>query len=186
DILPPHLTFGGENAHISRLILAATLSSNYGVYGPVYEFGINIPHPKKEEYVDNEKYEIKNWDWDKYTKIKDVMARINRIRKENPALQTTWNIEFAETSNNQIICYGKYDKNTGNTVITVVNLDPYHTQGAHVRIPRSKLNIHPGRAYQLHNLLSGSKYYWHEEWNYVELNPYEMPAHVFKIEQSQY
>src|SRR5690606_3553949 len=113
---------------IIRLILAATMSSNYGLYGPVYEFGINTPHPKKEEYVDNEKYELKHWDWDQYTKIKDIIARINKIRKENSALQTTWNIEFAETSNSQIICYGKADPATNNIIITVVNLDPYHTQ----------------------------------------------------------
>lgn len=183
DILPPFLTYGGENAHILRLILAATMSSNYGLYGPVYEFGINTPHAKKEEYVDNEKYEIKHWEWDKYTKIKDIIARINKIRKENTALQTTWNIEFAETSNNQIICYGKADPQTGNTIITVVNLDPYHTQGAHVRIPIEKLGIEPYKTYSLKDLLSGSKYHWRSEWNYVELNPYEMPAHVFKVEQ---
>lgn len=183
DILPPYLTFGGENAHIIRLILAATMSSNYGLYGPVYEFGMNTPHPKKEEYIDNEKYELKHWDWDQYTKIKDIIARINKIRKENTALQTTWNIEFAETSNNQIICYGKADPKNNNIIITVVNLDPYHTQGAHVRIPVEKLGLTLWQPYTIKDLISGSRYRWSEEWNYVELNPYEMPAHVFRVEQ---
>src|SRR5690606_17949061 len=102
DILPPHLVEGGENAHIQRLILAATLSSNYGIYGPVFDFGINNTHPEKEEYIDNEKYEIKNWEWDKYTKIRKIIALLNRIRNENIALQTTWNVTFAETTNDQI------------------------------------------------------------------------------------
>lgn len=186
DILPPILTHGGENAHIQRLILAATLSSNYGLYGPVYEFCINTPHQMKEEYADNEKYEIKHWDWDRYTRIKEIIARINKIRKENPALQSTWNIEFAPTSNDQIICYGKADRRTGNIILTVVNLDPYHTQAAHVKVPLDKLGMTPGAPYRLIDLLSGSKYRWQEEWNYVELNPYEMPAHVFKIEPLNY
>lgn len=180
DILPPILTHGGENAHIQRLILAATMSSNYGVYGPVYEFVINKPHEAKEEYADNEKYEIKHWDWDKYSRVKEIIARINKIRRENRALQATANIVFVPTSNDQIICYGKADVERENIIITVVNLDPYHTQGAHVNLPLEKLGIEE-RPYRLQDMLSGSKYTWHEEWNYVELNPYMMPAHVFKI-----
>lgn len=186
DILPPILTYGGENAHIQRLVLAATLSSSYGIYGPVYEFGINTPHEMKEEYIDNEKYEIKHWDWSQYTRIEEIIARVNRIRKENRALQSIWNIVFAPTSNEQVICYGKADAKSKNIVITVVNLDPYHTQGAHVRIPVEQLGIVAGVPYQLKDLLSGNKYTWQEEWNYVELNPYEMPAHIFKVEQQNY
>lgn len=182
DILPPYLTYGGENAHIIRLILAATLSSNYGVYGPVYEFGLNTPHGSKEEYTDNEKYEIKHWDWNAYTRIGEIMKRVNRIRKQNAALQTTWNIEFADTTNDQIICYAKVDLETGNRMIMVVNLDPYQVQNAYVRIPIEHLGIEPGQTYLLRDLLSGDKYSWQGAWNFVELNPNEMPAHVLKVE----
>jgi starch synthase (maltosyl-transferring) len=183
DILPPGLTHGGENAHIIRLMLAATMSSNYGLYGPVYEFGINIPYPGKEEYTDNEKYEIKHWDWNKYTRIKELITRINKIRKENAALQTTWNIEFAETSSEQIICYSKADRSRNNVFIIAVNIDAFNTQSAQVKIPVNALGIDANRPYRLTDLLSGDKYTWHGEWNYVALNPYEMPAHIFKVEQ---
>jgi starch synthase (maltosyl-transferring) len=183
DILPPALITGGENAHITRLILAATLSSSYGVYGPVYEFGINAPHGAKEEYVDNEKYEIHHWDWDKYTRIREIMIRVNRIRKENPALQSTWNIEFAETTSDQIICYIKTDPMTNNKLIVAVNLDFWNTHSASVRIPESLLGITPGSPYRVQDLLSGDEYHWQGEWQYVELNPYLMPAHIFRIEQ---
>jgi starch synthase (maltosyl-transferring) len=148
---------GGENAHIMRLILAATLSANYGLYGPVYEFGINQPHGNKEEYIDNEKYEIRHWDWQAYTRIGEIIKRVNRIRRDNPALQSTWNLEFAETSNDQIICYAKYDPATNNLVIVAVNLDISQTQG--------------------------EKYRWQEDWNYIELNPYQMPAHILRVVQ---
>ena len=183
DILPPALTYGGENAHIMRMILAATLSSNYGLYGPVYEFGINTPHPGKEEYTDNEKYELKTWNWNQYSRIGEIITRVNKIRKQNPALQTTWNIDFAETTSDQIICFTKTDKKSGNRLIIAANLDPYNTHGAHVKLPLEKLGLKPGEQYIVRDLLSGDKYRWQDEWNYVQLNPYEMPAHVLRVEQ---
>lgn len=183
DILTDELVRGGDNAHIIRLILAATMSSNYGLYGPVYEFGINVPAAGKEEYTDNEKYEIKFWEWDKYTRIKEIITRVNKIRRENSALQTTWNIEFAETTNEQIICYCKANKEDNNVIIVAVNLDPFNAQSANVRIPLKKLNINPEQPYKLHDLLSGDKYTWQGEWNYVALDPFKMPAHILKLEQ---
>lgn len=183
DILPDELSLGGENAHITRLILAATLSSNYGLYGPVYEFGINTPHPGKEEYTDNEKYEIKHWDWSKYSRIKEIISRVNHIRKNHPALQSTWNIEFAETNNDQIICYCKADLRANDRLLIAVNLDHYHTQGAHVKIHLEKLGLNPNKPCKVHDLLSGHEYEWQDEWNYVELDPFQMPAHIFRIEQ---
>lgn len=185
DILPPILTHGGENAHIMRVILAGTLSSNYGLYGPVYEFGINTPHGVKEEYLDNEKYEIKHWNWDQYTRIGDIITRLNRIRRENAALQSTWNIQFADTSNDQIISYVKTDASTGNQLIVVVNLDAFHTQGAHIRIPMAKLGMGSDEHYMVKDLLGGGKYRWFGDFNYVELNPYLMPAHIFTIIKKQ-
>lgn len=180
DILHEELVHGGENKHLIRFILAATLCSNYGLYGPVYEFAINEQFPGKEEYVDNEKYEIKHWDWKRLTKIGEVMARINRIRKAHPALQDTNNIEFAHTTNEQIICYVKRDAASGDTLIIAVNLDPWNTQSGMVHIPASVLGI-IGDRYQVKDLLSGDSYYWQAE-NYVQLNPYEMPAHVFVVQ----
>ena len=182
DILPPALIQGGENAHIMRVILAATLSSNYGLYGPVYEFGLNEPHGSKEEYVDNEKYEIRHWDWDKYTRIKEIIIRLNTIRRDNAALQSTWNIEFAETTSDQIICYTKADLKAGNRLIIAVNLDVYNTQSASVRIPLQELGLSYDASFKVRDLLSGNIYTWQGEWQYVELNPYQMPAHIFRIE----
>lgn len=181
DILPPELTAGGDNAHIIRLLLAATLSSNYGIYGPVYEFGINTPRPGKEEYIDNEKYEIRHWDWNKETRIGEFITLVNSIRRQNTALHTTWNIEFAETTNDQVICYIKTDKLTGNRLIIAVNLDPFNTQEATIKLPLKELNVEPGRSFTVNDLLSGDTYQWKGEWNYVKLNPYETPAHILKI-----
>ena len=183
DILPEILQHGGEPAFITRVVMAATLSSNYGLYGPVYEFGINTPTaPGKEEYLDSEKYEAKYWDWNRDTKIRQVITRINQIRKENPALQTTWNIQFGETDNQQLLCYAKVDESGNNRMLMVVNLDPHHVQAGWIKVPIQFLGLGPGNAYNVHDLLSDNRYNWHHEWNYVELHPGNLPVHVFRVE----
>jgi starch synthase (maltosyl-transferring) len=184
DILPPHLMTGGEPAFIFRLILAATLSSNYGLYGPVYEFGLHVPFPGKEEYIDSEKYEIKHWNWDQNTRIKDIIKLINNIRKENPALQATNNITFGSSENSQIICYGKTTHDHSNQMIMVVNLDPHNVQRTMIKLPLYELGIPYDRPFWVRDLLSGSKYQWQGEWNYVELHPYLLPAHVLRVEHT--
>ena len=183
DILTPTLVYGGEPAHLMRVILAATLSSNYGIYGPVYELGVNRPYPGKEEYIDSEKYEIKHWDWNAETRTREIITILNRTRKENPALQNTWNVHFADSENQDILCYGKYDEASGNVVIVVVNMNPYHTQGGWFRLPLSELGLAWDRPFYLYDVLSDSHYTWQGEWNFAELNPYLMPAHVFQVNQ---
>lgn len=183
DILPESLQFANEAGFITRLVMAATLSSNFGIYGPAFEFMENIPHPAREEYINNEKYEIKNWDWFKNTRIKEVISLVNRIRKENAALQTTWNIYFAEMQNDQLLCYGKTDDDKDNKIFVAVNLDNTYTQGSWIKLPVIEMNIDPNRPYIMNDLLTGSKYTWNGEWNYVELNPHILPVHIFKVEQ---
>ncbi len=183
DILPESLQYKNEAAFIARLIMAATLSSNYGVYGPVFELGLNKPHPLREEYIDNEKYEIKHYDWQNMNRIRKLMTLINRIRKENPALQTTWNIYFAESQNDQLLCYGKTDDEKKNRVFIAVNMDPDNTHGSWIKVPVKEMGISPDRDYYVHDQLTGNKYTWNGEWNYIELNPAVIPAHIFIIEQ---
>ena len=183
DILTPTLIYGGEPAHLMRVILAATLSSNYGIYGPVYELGVNAPYPGKEEYIDSEKYEVKHWDWNAETRTREIITILNRTRRENPALQNTWNVHFADSENQDIICFGKRDEASGNVVIVAANMNPYHTQGGYFRLPLHELGIAWDRPFYLYDVLSDSHYTWQGEWNYVELNPYLMPAHVFQVHQ---
>jgi starch synthase (maltosyl-transferring) len=183
DILPVSLQHASEPGFIIRLTLAATMSSNFGIYGPVFEFNYNLPHPAREEYIDNEKYEIKYHDWHRMTKTKEIIIRLNKIRKENAALQTTWNIFFAGGENQNMICYAKTDDLKTNKIIVVVNLDPYHTQSGWFKIPLFDLDLAFDRPYQVLDLISGNQYQWNGEWNYVELNPYMLPMHVFKVTQ---
>jgi len=181
DILTEELVHGGENIHIIRLLLTATLSSSYGIYGPVYEYTVNDPMPGKEEYNHNEKYELKNWDWEKYSKTREIITRTNRIRAAHTALQATANITFAKTDNEHIICYVKRDEVNDDTLIIAVNLDPRHTQKAHITFPPDAIGRAGESMYTVHDLLSGDTYQWHGPTNYVELNPYDMPAHILHL-----
>ncbi len=183
DILPVSLQHKNEAAFITRLVMAATMSSNYGIYGPVFEFMYNVPHPLREEYIDNEKYEIKHYDWKTMTRMRKLIALINNIRKENPALQTTWNIFFAEVQNDHLLCYGKTDDEKDNKLFVVVNMDTVNTQGSWIKIPLEEMGIPADSDFEMNDLLTGNRFKWNGEWNYVELNPLIFPVHLFRIEQ---
>ncbi len=184
DILPELLQYGGRNAFMIRLVLAATLSSNYGIYGPAFELTLSEALSGKEEYLNSEKYELKEWDWDKEGNLKDFIARVNKIRKENPALQDTFNVEFCNVNNDNIVSYIKITEDCSNIILVVVNLDPYHTHSGWVYIPSSKLGIEPRQPYLVHDLLGDDKYIWQGGRNYVEINPYISPVYIFQIRKT--
>jgi starch synthase (maltosyl-transferring) len=181
DILPYHLQHQGENSFIIRLALAATLSSNYGIYGPAYEFCVSEPIPGKEEFLDSEKFEIKSYDWKRTNRMTDIMTLLNRARAAHPALQTTWNIHFCAVENNQLLAYLKYTRDLTDLILVVVNLDPHHVQNGYVQLPLSLLKLHGNLNLKLHDLATDERYTWTQEWNYVELNPHKMPFHLFSV-----
>jgi starch synthase (maltosyl-transferring) len=181
DILHEYLQYGGRPAFLVRLILAATLSSSYGIYGPVYEQAVNEAFPGREEYRSSEKYEIKFWDWSRPDSLGNFVTAVNRIRRENPALQTTNNVTFYESDNDNVIFYGKINADMTNILLIVVNLDPFHKQACRIRVPLKTLGVEPGRPYLIHELLSDDKYIWQEEWNPVELDPGFLPARIFRV-----
>ena len=180
DILTEYLQFGGRPAFMIRLVLAATLGASYGIYGPAFELLEARPRePGSEEYFDSEKYEIKHWDRESADSLKEFIARINGIRRENPALQSDWSLQFHEVDNEQIICYTKQTEDLGNVVAVVVNLDPHHVQSGWVKIPVEALRL--DASYQAHDLLSGARFLWHGEKNYVALDPNMAPAHILRL-----
>ncbi|MGC4022868.1 MAG: alpha-1,4-glucan--maltose-1-phosphate maltosyltransferase [Cyclobacteriaceae bacterium] len=181
DILPYHLHDKGENSFILRYALAATLSSNYGVYGPAYEFYDNKPFNGKEEYTDSEKYEVKNYDWKRTNRMTDIMTLVNKARKENKALQSTWNIEFCTIQNDNLISFIKCTDDLSNIILVVVNLDAQGTQSGFVQLPKVKLKLGDKINVKLHDLITNEHFTWTQEWNFVELNPSKMPFHLFKL-----
>jgi starch synthase (maltosyl-transferring) len=178
DILPPILQDGGRPAFKLRLALAATLSSLYGIYSG-YELIENTPIPGTEEYLNSEKYEIKRWDLERADSLRGLIARLNRIRHENPALQRDWSLRFHDIPNPQLLVFSK--KEEGNIILVAVNLDFQYPQSGFVELDLSSLGIAAHETFEVHDLLSGGRYTWTGSRNYIELNPQQLPAHVFKV-----
>jgi len=177
DILPEFLQFGGRPAFLIRLVLAATLSSCWGLYGPAFELLVGEALNGREEYLDSEKFEIKTWDWDQRGNLREMVSRVNRIRRQNTALQETRNIRFLECDNDNLIAFLK---STGdNTLLVVVSLDPFRTQSGNVRLPLPDLGMSMTQPFMLHDLLGDEKVIWHGEWNSLGLDPQELPARIF-------
>jgi starch synthase (maltosyl-transferring) len=180
DILPEHLQFGGRPMFIQRLVLASTLAASYGIYGPAFELLEHVPRPGSEEYIDNEKFELKNWDLEREDSLRPIITRLNRIRKENPALHDNTSLVFHRTDNDQLLCYSKRDRND-NVVIVVVNLDIYHRHSGWIDLDLAALGIEPNERFQVHDELGEARYHWTGPRNYVELDPKSIPAHIFRV-----
>jgi starch synthase (maltosyl-transferring) len=182
DILTEYLQFGGRTAFEIRLVLAATLGGNYGIYGPAFElWETRAKEAGSEEYLDSEKYELKQWDLKRPDSLKDFIARVNRIRRDNPALQGDWNLRFHPIDNDQMICYSKYTEELGNIILVVVNLNPHHTLGGWLELPLAEWGLDLHQPYQVHDLLSETRFLWQGPKNFVELNPQVVPAYIFRI-----
>ena len=177
DILPPFLR---EPATFqARLVLASTLVASYGIYGPAFELMANEPHPDREEYRDNEKYEIRTWDLDAPHSLRPLVTRINRIRQENPALHRNRNLRFLTVEDDSLLAYCKREED--NLIVVVVNLDPHHVRSGTLELPLDELGLPQHEPYLMHDLLDDARYYWEGPRNYVELNPHKLPAHVFRV-----
>jgi starch synthase (maltosyl-transferring) len=182
DILPEFLQVGGRPAFMLRFILAATLGASYGIYGPAFELCENAPYqPGSEEYLNSEKYELKYRDLKSVWSLKEFIARINRIRGDNPALQSNRNLRFHNTDNSSLICYSKATDDLSNVIIVIVNLDSFHTQSGYVDLDLHLLGLDATHAFQVHDLLGEGRYLWHGPRNYVELSPESLPAHIFHV-----
>ena len=180
DILTEYLQTGGRPAFQARLILAATLGASYGICGPPYEAleGRAREHGA-EEYLDSEKYQLRDWKPDQG--MRELITIVNRIRRENPALQTDRGLRFHLAENDQLLAYSKSTPDNANVVLTVVNVDPHHVQRGMVNLPLEELGLDRERSFQAHELISGARYLWNGPRNFVELNPRSMPGQIFRF-----
>ena len=182
DILNAYLQQGGRPAFAARFILAATLSASYGIYGPAFELCEDRPaQAGSEEYLNSEKYEVRIWDTDNPNSLKDLITRVNTIRKANPALHGDWTLAFHPTDNEQLIAYSKVSDDFSNRLLMVVNLDPHNTQSGWVSVAPEELKLEQDESYQVHDLLTDARYVWHRSRNFVQLNPSILPAHIFRV-----
>ena len=173
---------GGRPAFKIRLVLAATLSSAYGIYNAFELCENRAKAPGSEEYADSEKYQYKVWDWNRPGNIKEYIEKINRIRRENPALQETRNLHLFRSDSEHILFYGKWNRDRSNVIFVAVNLDPKSVHESTVYVPVAELGINPQIPYAVRDLITGNEYHWRGESNYVKLDPNMEPAHIFRVE----
>jgi starch synthase (maltosyl-transferring) len=182
DILTEFLQTSERPGYTLRFLLASLLGANYGIYGPVFEQFVNEPvRYGSEEYLDSEKYQVRHWDLRKTESLAEIIGLVNRVRKENAALQNDHSLRFHEVSNDQMLCFSKQSADGANVVLVVINLDPHHTHSGFVDLPAAEFGIENTRAYQMHELLTGARYIWHGSRNFVEINPSSVPAQVFRV-----
>jgi starch synthase (maltosyl-transferring) len=180
DILHAALQNGGRPAFMQRLILAATLGANYGIYGPAFELGENVPaKPGSEEYLNSEKYEIRRWDRSASHSLAPLLTQINHIRRDNPSLHSDGSLHFHPADNPNILCYSK--SSGGNTILVAVNLDSHNEQAGWIDLNLKQLAIPHNQNFEIEDLLTGAHYTWHDRSNYVSLKPDVMPAHIFRL-----
>jgi starch synthase (maltosyl-transferring) len=182
DILTEFLQLEIRSAFTIRFLLAATLGANYGIYGPAFELmeGRPIRHGS-EEYLDSEKYQIREWQLDRPDSLRELITLVNRIRRENEALQNDRSIEFHPINNDQLICYSKRSPDGSNLIVVVINLDPHHRQSGFIDLPLKTFGIDESRPYQAQDLLTGANYVWTGTRNYVEIDPSSVPGHILRI-----
>ncbi|HAX62030.1 MAG TPA: hypothetical protein DCX95_05710 [Elusimicrobia bacterium] len=178
DICPPLIQTGGRPAFKMRLAIASTLSSLYGIYSG-YELCDGNAYPGTETYVDSEKYQYKVWDWNKPGNIKDYIGKINEIRRTNPALQYYDNLRIYNSTNDNVLFYGKKYKD--NIILIAANLNPNEIHDARVTVPVEKFGISSDEDYIVEELITGKKYVWHGRENYVRLEPQKEPVYLFRI-----
>jgi starch synthase (maltosyl-transferring) len=179
DILTEYLQHGGRPAFVQKLILAATLTANYGIYGPAFELMLHEARPGAEEYLDNEKYQIHHWDLRQTHSLAEMIARINRIRHEHPALQQDRSFTIHHVDNEQMMAFSK--RRDDDVVLTVVNLDTRWTQACRTWLDLDALGIGDDEPFEAHDLIGGARYTWHGRDNFVQIDPHVCPAHVFAV-----
>lgn len=183
DILHEDLQKGNRATFMGRYILAATLSSNTGIYGPAFELLDREPFPGKEEYNHNEKYQLKSWDWDCPGNLKNDIARVNAIRHSHVALQSARSVQFVDTDNPRVLAYLRCSDDRSDKLLIIVNFDWHSTQSGFVELPLAEMGIGSDRPYTVTDLFDPSLpvYDWRGARNFFKLDPHRAPAHIFAI-----
>ncbi len=186
DILHAYLQYGGPPAFKIRAVLAATLSPSWGVYSGYELFEHVAVRPGSEEYLDSEKYQLRPRDWATAEadgrSLAPYLTHLNQLRRQHPALQRLRNLTFHHTDSDSVICYSKRG-GPGNpecTVLVVVNLDPHGVRETTVRLDMPALGLDWPDSFVVNDELTGATYTWGEH-NYVRLDPFTEPAHLFTV-----
>jgi len=185
DINPFYLQTSGRPGFRTRLVLAATLACNYGIYSG-FELCEGASLPGKEEYLDSEKYELRAWDWNREGHIRDDIRLINRLRNERPALRQFTNLNFYNAWNDQILYYGKYSTDRRDFILIAVNLDPHNAQGANFEAPLWEFGLPDDASIRVEDLVTGERFYWNGKIQHMYLDPARNPYAIWRISPTEF
>ncbi|SER15622.1 alpha-1,4-glucan:maltose-1-phosphate maltosyltransferase [Faunimonas pinastri] len=180
DINPVFLHASGRAGFQIRLLLAATLGGNYGIYNG-FEVLDAEPVPGKEEYLNSEKYEIRAWDWDRPGHIRPDIRLMNKLRRDHPALQSFTNVTFYNAWNDNILFYGKATPGRDDFLLFMVNLDPHNPQGAHFEIPLWEFGLPDEGSIEMEDLVTGERIVWHGKTQHWWLDPNQRPYAIWRL-----
>jgi len=182
DILHERLQGGETPVFMARLVLAGTLAASYGIYGPAFELREHLPREQgSEEYLDSEKYQLRRWNHDDPQSLAPFIARVNRIRRDNPALHADRSLRFFSIDNDALLAYGKRSADGANVIVAVVNLDPHNVQTGWLTLDLDFIDCEHDHPFQMHDLLSNQRFLWQGGRNFIRLDPHSVPAHVFVV-----
>jgi starch synthase (maltosyl-transferring) len=188
DILHAYLQYGGPPAFKIRAVLASMMSPSWGVYSGYELYEHVAVRPGSEEYLDSEKYQFRPRDWAAAERsgrtLTPYITKLNEIRRQHPALHQLRNFRWHTPDNDQIIAFSKRDELFNDCVLVVVNLDSHSVREATVHIDVAALGFEPGETFEVHDQISGATWTWGEH-NYVRLDPFFEPAHVFVVRRPQ-
>ncbi len=186
DILHADLQTGGPAAFEARLVLAATLSSNYGIYGPAFELGEAEPREAgSEEYLDSEKYQQRTWDLTGGERLRALIARVNSARRAHAALHSNERLVFHPVDNPNLLAYSKHTADQRDAILCIVNFDYHATQSGSIALDVDALGIDVDRPYRAVDLLDDVTYTWSGATAWVELDPAVRAAHVLWLRRSR-
>ncbi|MGN6550956.1 MAG: alpha-1,4-glucan--maltose-1-phosphate maltosyltransferase [Pararhizobium sp.] len=180
DINPPYLQTSGRPGHQIRLVLAASLAGNYGVYNG-FEICEATPVPGKEEYLNSEKYEIRAWDFDREGNIRHDIWLMNQLRREHPALQQFADLTFYNCWNDNILYYGKRTADLSNFLLFHVGLDPHNPQGAHFEVPLWEFGLPDNAAIEVEDLVTGNRFVWNGKVQHIWIDPHQRPYYIWRL-----
>lgn len=182
DILHEQLQTGEPAVYMARLVLAATLAANYGIYGPAFELREHMPRESgSEEYLDSEKYQLRTWHHGDPGSLAPFITRVNQIRRGNRALHADHALRFLPIDNDQLVAYAKTADDGANVVVTVVNLDPHNVQSGMLRLEPESIGVEASHSFQMHDLLSDQRFLWQGREHFIRLDPQSVPAHIFVV-----
>jgi starch synthase (maltosyl-transferring) len=180
DINPYYLQTSGRAGFQVRAVLAATLSTLWGVYSG-FELCEGTPLPGREEYLDSEKYEIKAWDWERPGHIRADIRLLNSVRRDNPALWSFTNLEFHQAWNDHVMVYSKMTPARDNAVLVAVNVDPHHAQGAAFEVPLWHFGLGDHGSIEVEDLVTGARFSWTGKVQHVWLDPAYRPYQIWRL-----